>query len=138
MTRREMGVYFVSPIAYIILTFFLAVSGMIFYTTMLGYAVQKTPAGLTETQQWIVTLLTLLCPLITMRLIAEEKNRGTIETLMTSPVAEWQFVLAKYFAALLFTAYLLLPTAFYAVFLSAYSTLALQATTVGYAGVLLT
>jgi ABC-2 type transport system permease protein len=138
LTRRELGVYFISPMAYIILTAMLFLSGLIFYRTMDQYADARLPASMAELQTFLVFLITLVCPLVTMRLIAEEKNRGTLEIMMTSPVTEWQFVLGKYFAALLFVGYLILPTIFYAAFVAAYGTLDPTGMIAGYFGVLLT
>jgi ABC-2 type transport system permease protein len=138
LVRRELSAYFISPMAYIILTAMLAVSGFTFYSLMLGYAQTHQPAQMGGTLNWLVFLLTLVCPLITMRLIAEEKNRGTIETMMTAPIGEWQFVLAKYVAAVLFVAYLLLPTSFYAAFIGAYGWLDFKGMLAGYLGVMLT
>ncbi len=138
LIRRELGAYFISPMAYIILTALLAVSGFLFYFSMLRYSQQRLPASMTEVQQYLVFLMTLISPLITMRLIAEEKNRGTIETMMTAPVSEWQFVFAKFAASMLFVCYLLLPTVFYAAFVAAYGTLDVKGMLTGYLGVFLT
>ena len=138
VVRRELGAYFISPMAYIILTAILFASGLVFYFNMIGYAQNKMPATLTDTTYWLVFLLTLVCPLVTMRLIAEEKSRGTIETLMTAPLSEWQFVVGKYLAALLFVGYLLLPTVFYAAFVAAYGRLDYTGMAAGYLGVMLT
>ena len=128
----------INPMGLSILTAVLAISGYMFYSVMINYANYGLPAGLTEIHQWLTYLITLVCPLITMRLIAEEKSRGTLETMMTAPVGEWSFVLGKFAAAALFVAYLILPTAFYAVFISAYGTLDLTGAVAGYAGLLVT
>lgn len=137
LTRRELAVYFISPMAYIILTAMLLALGTAFYFFMIGYAANRLPATLTETLYWLTFLLTLICPLVTMRLIAEEKNRGTIEVMMTAPVSETSFVLAKYLASLLFVGYLILPTTFYSAFLWAFGSLDFTGMAVGYLGVLL-
>ena len=138
LIRRELGAYFISPMAYIILTALLIVSGLLFHFSMVRYMQQRLPASMSETQQYLVFLMTLISPLITMRLIAEEKNRGTIETMMTAPVSEWQFVFAKFAASMLFVCYLLLPTIFYAAFVGAYGVLDIKGMLTGYLGVLLT
>ncbi len=138
LTRRELGSYFISPMAYIILTAFLLVSGALFYFGMLRSAADRAPADFSRLQAMLVSLLNFICPLVTMRLIAEEKTRGTIETMMTSPVSEWQFVLSKYIASLLFVTYLVLPTVFYTAFVDSFGTLDVTGTVVGYIGVLLT
>jgi ABC-2 type transport system permease protein len=138
LIRRELGAYFISPTAYVILTAFLVISGSMFHRNMLFYAAEKSPANFSDLQYGLVFLLNLICPALTMRLLAEEKNRGTIETMMTAPVGEWSFVLSKYLASLLFVAYLVLPTAFYTAFVASYGTLDVTGTIVGYLGVLLT
>jgi ABC-2 type transport system permease protein len=60
---------------------------------------------------WLVFLAA--CPLLTMRTFAEEKASGTLEMLMTSPLSDWQIVLAKYAGCLLFYVVLWLPTLVY-------------------------
>lgn len=137
LARRELGVYFVSPMAYVILTVLLLVSGWWFYSDVESYAQNRIPISYTNTLFIIVWLVILVCPLITMRLIAEEKNRGTIELLMTSPVTELQVVLAKYLAAILFLGYLLLPTVGYAILVSRYGDVDWGAVGTGYFGVML-
>jgi len=113
---REVRSYFYSPIAYIVLVFFLLVSGVDFYFQIsfmnhraLGYSVQE--AFFNSVFFWFAFVL--IFPLITMRLFAEEFKLGTIEPLMTAPVRDWQVVLAKFFGALFFYAILWLPTLLY-------------------------
>lgn len=137
LARRELGVYFVSPMAYVILTGLLFVTGLNFYYEVKAFADNRIPISYLGTLSVIVVLVILVCPLVTMRLIAEEKNRGTIELLMTSPVTETQVVLAKYLSALCFLAYLLLPTVGYAILVSRYGDVDWGAVMTGYAGVML-
>ncbi len=95
--------YFHSPIAYIVLIFFLIVSGIDFYFQVsfmnqrqVQYTVQE--AFFNSVFFWFAFVL--IFPLITMRLFAEEFKLGTIEPLTTVPVRDWQIVLAKFFGAL--------------------------------------
>src|SRR3981189_861393 len=113
---REVSGYFYSPIAYIVLVFFLLVSGVDFYFQIsfmnqraLGYSVQE--AFFNSVFFWFAFVL--IFPLITMRLFAEEFKMGTIEPLMTAPVRDWQVVLAKFFGALVFYVVLWIPTLIY-------------------------
>lgn len=113
---RELHSYFYSPIAYIVLVFFLLVSGVDFYFQVsfmnqrpLTYAVQE--AFFNSVFFWFAFVL--IFPLITMRLFAEEFKLGTIEPLMTAPVQDWQVVLAKFCGALAFYIVLWLPTLLY-------------------------
>jgi gliding motility-associated transport system permease protein len=116
LLSREVRSYFYSPIAYIVLVFFLFLSGADFYFLLSGmnqkavsYSVQE--AFFNSFFFWFAFVL--IFPLITMRLFAEEFKLGTIEPLMTAPVRDWQVVLAKFFGALVFYLILWLPTLLY-------------------------
>src|SRR6266481_1009362 len=118
LIRREFGAYFLSPIAYVVLAIFLAVTGHLFYLTL----TQLTAAGpkgveyplqlmLGDERFWLVFLF--IPPLLTMRLFAEERSTGTLELLMTTPLRDWQVVLSKYLACFAFYVFLWLPTIVY-------------------------
>ena len=116
LLAREVRSYFHSPIAYIVLVFFLLVSGVDFYFQVsfmnqrpAAYSVQE--AFFNSVFFWFAFVL--IFPLITMRLFSEEFKLGTIEPLMTAPVRDLQVVLAKFFGALLFYIVLWLPTLIY-------------------------
>lgn len=116
LLSREVRSYFYSPIAYIVLIFFLLVSGVDFYFQIsfmnqrpVPYSVQE--AFFNSVFFWFAFVL--IFPLITMRLFAEEFKLGTIEPLMTAPVRDWQVVLAKFFGALVFYVVLWIPTLLY-------------------------
>jgi ABC-2 type transport system permease protein len=116
LLTREVRSYFYSPIAYIVLVFFLFLSGADFYFQLsfmnqkaVAYSVQE--AFFNSVFFWFAFVL--IFPLITMRLFAEEFKLGTIEPLMTAPVRDWQVVLAKFFGALIFYLILWLPTLLY-------------------------
>jgi ABC-2 type transport system permease protein len=113
---REVRSYFYSPIAYIVLVFFLLVSGVDFYFQIsfmnqrpLTYSVQE--AFFNSVFFWFAFVL--IFPLITMRLFAEEFKLGTIEPLTTAPVRDGQVVLSKFFGALFFYVILWIPTLAY-------------------------
>jgi ABC-2 type transport system permease protein len=113
---REVRSYFYSPIAYIVLVFFLLVSGVDFYFQVgymnqrqIQYTVQE--AFFNSIFFWFAFVL--IFPLITMRLFSEEFKLGTIEPLMTAPVRDWQVVLSKFFGALVFYIILWVPTLLY-------------------------
>src|SRR6202022_1498894 len=116
LLSREVRGYFYSPIAYVVLVFFLLVSGVDFYFQIsymnqrpLAYSVQE--AFFNSIFFWFAFVL--IFPLITMRLFAEEFKLGTIEPLMTAPVRDWQVVLSKFFGALGFYLILWIPTLLY-------------------------
>ncbi len=122
--QREMKSYFVSPIAYVVLTVFLFLSG-IFFSSMLfmyvQYAMQGQMSGQGQPMDipWLVcrnffgtmsVVLLFVIPMLTMGLFAEEKKRGTMELLLTTPVGNLQAMLGKYLASLTFFVILLAAT----------------------------
>jgi ABC-2 type transport system permease protein len=118
LIRREFTAYFLSPIAYVTLFVFLLVTGHLFYLT-LNLLTEPGPRGveyplqmmLGDEKFWLVFLF--IPPLLTMRLLAEERGTGTLETLMTTPIRDWQVVAGKYTACLMFYVVLWLPTLAY-------------------------
>ena len=96
--RREFASYFDSPLAYIVIPAFLMLVGgfSLFFQDILatGYATMR-PVFF-----WSAVFFLLLIPAVTMRLFAEEKRTGSIEMLVTLPVAEGEMVLGKYLASL--------------------------------------
>lgn len=109
--RREFRSFFDSPIAYIVLMFFLLVSGYFFTSNLflMNQASLRTLFGI------IPLLFVFFIPAISMRLIAEEKKSGTIELLFTYPIKDSEIVLGKYFAALGLILVALLLTVIYAI-----------------------
>ncbi len=97
ITKRELGSYFVSPIAYAVGAAFLLLSGLFF---ALPYFLGSREASLRNWMQTIVVLLLFVAPMLTMKLLAEEKQSGTIELLLTSPLRDWELVIGKFLAAL--------------------------------------
>jgi ABC-2 type transport system permease protein len=113
---RELRSYFVSPVAYVVLTLFAVLGGFFFVASVLSF-----DANVSQAQQfqafdflrelnlndhlimpfyqimWIVVLF--LVPGLTMGLFTSEKTNGTQELLMTSPITIWELVLGKYLAA---------------------------------------
>jgi ABC-2 type transport system permease protein len=137
LVKKELSSYFSSPMAYIILAAFLFISGLFFYSNMMIYNDRGIPADYEDTFHVMLFLTTLVTPLITMRLIAEEKNKGTIESLFTVPVTELQVTLAKFVSATLFYLYLLLPTIVHIVVLGRYADIDTGAIITGYFGLFL-
>lgn len=140
---RELRAYFVSPLAYVILTFFLLVNGYVF-SLIVSFLSAPGGGGSTSPLKlffgdtfyfWLVLLF--ITPVLTMRLISEELKSGTIEPLMTAPVTEGQVVLAKYLAALSFYAFLWLPTLVYVAIVAKNSTVDWGPIAAGYVGILL-
>ena len=116
LLKREIKSYFYSPIAYVVLCFFLVLTGLCFYTA--AAYISRGEATMTVVEAFFNSVpfwigFILIFPPITMRVFAEEFKMGTIESLMTAPVSDWAVVLSKFGGALVFYALLWLPTLFY-------------------------
>lgn len=98
IARKELASFFNSPTGYVVLGVFLALSGSLYFffspLFILNDASMRHFFGL------MPVVFMFLAPAITMRLIAEERKSGTIESLLTLPVKEWEVVVGKYLAAL--------------------------------------
>ncbi len=94
--RREMGAFFTSGLAYVFLSVFFLVSGFFFYVSSVASATTDT-SGMFSSMFLVVVIL---IPILTMRLMSEEKKNKTDQGLLTAPVSLWSIVLGKYFAAL--------------------------------------
>jgi ABC-2 type transport system permease protein len=133
--RKEMGNYFVSPIAYVVVGVFLVLSAF-FFNRILAYFIQQSFAMEMQSMRFgmppeidvpsrvmqsffgiLSSLILFLTPALTMGVYAEERKRGTMELLLTSPVTELEIVLGKFFASLSLFAIMLLPTASYLAFM---------------------
>ncbi len=115
IAKRELNAYFLSPIAYVVLTLFALVNGLVFVIaiTMAQGGGARVPTDLNALAASgflaAVYVLIVFVPLITMRLISEEAASGTAEMLLTAPVSTWEIVLGKYVASLLFGVAMLAP-----------------------------
>jgi ABC-2 type transport system permease protein len=139
--RRELGSYFASPIAYIVIGLFLVVTGY-FFSNILSILMERAMMAQMQAMQRgggappdvdvpglvirnfvgvISTMLLFLMPMLTMGVYAEERKRGTMEMLMTSPITEFQIVIGKYLALLTLYATMLAPTLIYHVVMGMYS-----------------
>jgi ABC-2 type transport system permease protein len=155
--RKELGHYFVSPIAYVIVGVFLIVAGY-FFVNILRFFIERATELQFQSMQFgmppdidvptqtlrsffgvISTLILFITPILTMGVYAEEQRRGTIELLMTSPLTEVEIVLGKFLASLTLFAIMLFPTVLYVVFMYFRSqpTPPWSLLVAGYAGVLL-
>jgi len=98
LAKKEFRSYFDSPVAYIVITLFLLISGWQFSTTLF----LSNTADLRTLFSIIKFIFLFFIPALAMRLVSEEKRLGTIELLMTLPLKNWQLVLGKFLAAYLF------------------------------------
>ncbi|HKR83526.1 MAG TPA: ABC transporter permease, partial [Terriglobales bacterium] len=149
--RKELGSYFVSPVAYLLLTMFGLIFGFFFWNELAYFVVegmemqmrgQMLPMNLNEQiirplLQNVSVIGLFFIPMITMRLFAEEKRTGTIELLVTSPIRDLEVILGKWLAAMILYAGLLLLTALNFLFLFKYGNPDWKPLAVGYLGLLL-
>ena len=117
LLMKEEKAVFSSPIAYAIIAVYLLLMG---YTFTLMLFLNRT-AELVRIFFQAAVLFLLIVPVITMRLLAEERRSGTLELLLTSPVREFEIVLAKFAASVTMIALMLLLTASHAVVLGIYA-----------------
>jgi ABC-2 type transport system permease protein len=138
--QKELRSYFVSPIAYVVMTVFLIICGYFFYT-IVSVFVERSMMMMMQSQQFggpppamdvpslvsrnffgvVSTVVLFMLPMITMASFADEKRRGTMELLMTSPITHIQVIVGKFLAAIAFFLIMLTPTLLYHIFVYAYS-----------------
>jgi ABC-2 type transport system permease protein len=140
--KRELFAFFVTPLAWVLITAFLVVQGMHFFLLVDHFAsAGQQISDQTPLQSFfgntvlLYLVLFLLIPPMTMRLFAEERRSGTIETLMTAPVSSLAVVLAKYLAAVTTYAAMWLPTGLYLVILKQTGDIDWRAAGASYLGV---
>lgn len=122
LVGKELRMLFVSPIAYVVLAVFYAVSGYFFHFIMRFYVEQAAmsqafrpapvdvPTMVAQSFFGVLsTILLFVLPMITMGMLAEERKRGTIELLFTSPITTAQLIMGKFSAGLIFVLVMFLP-----------------------------
>jgi ABC-2 type transport system permease protein len=154
--KRELRSYFTSPIGYVVITAFLLMSGWFFFSIFasmakeaqiadirikkLGEAAASLDVPYTIMKQFFdstSSMLLFIIPIITMGLIAEEKKRGTMELLLTSPITDLEIIMGKYFAALTFYLSMILPTGVFFGMLMYYGDPEVPPVLAGYLGLVL-
>jgi len=153
LVKKELRAYFSSPIAYVIIAGFLLLVGYFFYSLVAWFnaAAMQMAQNPYYAQQVninemvfsplfhnMIIILILVAPLLTMRLLAEEKKGGTDELLFTSPLSVGEIVLGKYIAALIMWTIMLGLTALLSIFAFAYGNPELAPWLTGYLGLFLT
>lgn len=107
--QRELKSYFTGPIAYIVSGLFLLITGILFFTLFF----LNDRAELRQYFSYLPILLSFFVPALTMRIFAEERRVGSIETLLTLPVTEVDVVVGKYLAVFIGTLVMIAPTLLY-------------------------
>lgn len=150
--KKEIRLYFGSPIAYAVFTIFAVVAGWFFYSVFGWYVLVSMQAAMNPMMardlsvtegvlrplfQNISVIMLLMMPILTMRLFAEEKKSGTIELLLTFPVRDGEVLVGKYLAALGIFAGMLSLTLAYPVIIAWATPLEWGPLVTGYLGLLL-
>ena len=127
IAEKEIRSYFASPIAYILIGFFSLLFGWFFYVYLMAFVQQSEQmmqfgggGGANVNQMMIrglfqntAVIILFVMPMITMRTYSEEKGSGTIELLLTSPLADLEIIVGKFIGALTLYAAMLLVTMLY-------------------------
>ena len=112
--EKEFRTYFVSPIAYIVISIFLLVTGWFFFMTFFLF----DQADLRNFFGLLPITFSFVVPAVTMRLFSEELSVGSYEILLTMPVTILDIVLGKFLASVVFVAAMLMPTVAYPITVS--------------------
>lgn len=134
IARRELSSFFLSPIAYVVMCLFVFLAGLFFLFAQFR---PDKPAEMRDAFFWLVWILVIVAPAISMRLMSEEVRSGTIEPLMTSPVSDSAVIIGKWLGALAFFALLLAPTLLFVVMLEIWASPDYGPIFTGYVGLLL-
>ena len=140
--KRELAAFFVSSLAYVVLTSWLIWNGVVFWVLTEFYARNAVASGASTPlsaffggSTFFFIPLMVFVPVLTMRLIAGEKQSGTIEGLMTAPVSETSIVVGKYAASLVMWCALWIPTIIYVWIISQHGSVDVGATAASYLGI---
>ena len=150
--KKELRLYFTSPVAYVLLTIFLLIAGYFFYSIFafftrasmqtamnpgMGRDLNVTDSVLRPLFSNVSVILLLLMPMVTMRLFAEERRAGTIELLLTYPVRDGAVLVSKYVAALTLYGVMLAGTLAYPAILLYFAKVEWGPLATGYLGLVL-
>ncbi len=133
IARRDLNGYFNSPAAYLLVIVYLVLSGFLFFSQVF----LEANADMRPFFSLAPLLFFILTPLLTMRLLAEERAQGTLEALLVLPVTDWEVVLGKFTAALGVLSTILLLTLAFPLSLSVLGSLDWGTVTASYIGMLL-
>jgi ABC-2 type transport system permease protein len=159
ITKKELNVYFTTPLAYVLFAIFLVILS-VFFKIYLGAYIQAFQRQMMmmqfgQGQDFSLNftdhifnpvigtagvVMLFIVPFLTMRLIAEEKRQQTFQLLMTTPVRSWEIVLGKFFASQILVLFAILLTVVYPLMLNSYAAdgkVEMQTAFVAYVGVFL-
>ena len=114
LLNKELWGFFVSPVAYVVLALVMVLNGFSFRAALNILESAPSEGSIvtwTFYSRWFWLSYFFIFPLLTMRLFAEEKKLGTLETLFTAPVRTWEVVWSKYLASVIFYCLMWVPSA---------------------------
>ncbi len=153
--KRDLKSYFASPIAYVVIALFIAISGVFFYALLSQFlniqmqamfqAQQMGQQITVNVNEYLIRPLIsnmsiialFMVPMITMRSFSEDKKSGTMELLLTSPLSNLQLIIGKFGAALALYGVMVLLAFIYPLVLMIYGQPEIMPTLMGYIGLLL-
>ncbi|MFI5289456.1 MAG: ABC transporter permease [Polyangia bacterium] len=133
VARREFVSYFDSPIAYLVVCAYLIIAGAMFFPGLFVTG----QADMRSFFNSAPILLLFFTPILTMRLLAEERAQGTLELLLTMPITDWQVVIGKFLASVGLVAVLLFLSLSIPISVASLGPLDKGAVAAGYVGMLL-
>ena len=133
IATKEFISYLASPMAYIVIGIFLALTGFIFGNSSTTYS-ETSLSGFLEVGSLLLLLLTAV---LSMRLLAEERKLGTIELLLTSPVRDSEIILGKFLGSLGIIVLMLVLTCYYPILLKVFGDPDIGPIATGYLGLFL-
>jgi ABC-2 type transport system permease protein len=138
IARRELAAYLRTMSGYVIIAVMLLVDGLCFNVFAMGGGTAKRSSEVLGDFFFYSSGLTMLCALfLSMRLLAEERQTGTLQLLYSSPVRDWEIVLGKFVSALAFLALFLFCSFYMPVLVMAYGKVSFGHLMAGYFGLLL-
>ena len=137
IARRELAGYLRSWLGYLIIAGVLLIDGLIFNAAVLGGGEKRSSEALAQFFFWSSGLTVIAAVLISFRVIAEERQTGTINLLYSSPVRDVEIVLGKFLSALLFLAVLLACSLFMPALIKVHGKISLGHVAAGYLGLML-
>lgn len=147
--KKELKIYFSSPLIYIISALFSAIIGWAFFNLLINFvdSTQNLPENVVGQVSFIQAVvyrlfgninfvMLFICPLITMKLISEEKKNSTLEFLLTAPITSFQIILGKYLSSLVVVFFIISTTFIFPIILSSSGMNAFNNIAMGYLGLI--
>jgi ABC-2 type transport system permease protein len=135
--RRELGAYFKSPVGFIVAALFLFVLGILFQSQALGRGARLSAEVLREFFRWGSMVTGVAAIILSIRLLAEERQQQTIVLLNTSPIRDHEIVLGKFLAGLTFLSGIVLSSLYMPLLILVRGKISFSQVFVGYIGLIL-